>query len=133
MSKTCSRWRSRARFTSGLYSIENSGRWVFSPGEIRPNVDVSVSTAGTVSEALSDMLGMELDVDKLDVPPEPALSIGRRPWNIRRQNEADVKVVAAENFRLVEGAVGVGPESLRGTNLFLQLSQRFFRSFSSSS
>ena len=69
--KTCSRWRVRARFTSGLYSTENLGR--SSLGEIGgcsgPGfvVDVSTVMPGIVSEVMRDIVGVELEFAELDV------------------------------------------------------------------
>ena len=101
--KTCSRWRSRHRFTSGLYKIENSGSLAFSLGVIRSCSEpefvdgLSAVVSGIAAEIhyLSDprSSGIERCTKEVDVPPAPALSIGgrerRRPWNIRRQNGAD--------------------------------------------
>ena len=120
--KTCIRWMSRARFTSGLYSIENSESSGFSlvvcskPGFAE---NLSTAVSGSVSAVLSDMVvGMEL------------LSIGgRRVFNIRRQN-VDVEDAAREEFRTDKGA---GAETTPGTNLFLQSWQILFRRLSSSS
>ena len=125
--KTCARRRSRTRFTSGLYTTENSGS--LDSGSIEFGVcsgpEFARVSTEIVSEVLSDMLGMELEIADLDVAPEPALSIGREcAWNVLVRRNVQ-PVGAAEVFRLVEGAVRAG------TN-FLQSLQILFRSSSSS-
>lgn len=123
--KTCARWRSRARFTSGLYTTENSGR--LDSGSVEFGVCSGPEFAGVstdmVSKVLSDVLGTELEIAELGVAPWSAISIGeRRSWNVPRRKVQNVG--AAEVFRLVEGAVDAG------TNFFLQSWQILFRSSS---
>ena len=125
--KTCSRWRSRARFTSGLYSTENLGPGSgpeFGAGKLRLLSEIVPGTP-------SDVGGIELGITGLGEPPEPVLSIrGMRLWTrkIRRQNGADVEDVV-EVFRACEG----GTETPPASKFFLQSWQIFFRSLSSSS
>ena len=141
--KTCTRWRSRSCFTSGLYTTENSGRSDLSDIGCECVEGVSTVVSGIVSELPSDKsfilpLGMEMGIfDELYVPREPESTTGgrERPWNIRRQNfGVDGEAVGAiDAFRLVEGVVSVEIETLLGINFFLQSWQIFFRSESSSS
>ena len=82
--KTCSRWRSRARVTSGLYPTENSGGSNFGSEDIGAGLGSELAVgASTVmseiaSEVLSDILGMELEIAELDGRPEPAISLTAR-------------------------------------------------------
>ena len=77
---TCSRWRVRARFVSGLYSTENSG--LSGLGDIGVDSDpgfvVGIWTlmSEIVLGGLRGTTGMELEIAEFDETSQVVLSIG---------------------------------------------------------